>query len=313
MAPPDALPREDRMTGWMDDRISGSSDVASAYLAELRRWTAVDTSSSAPALRAALVAQLRAAQAAQPTLALIHQLGTRALSVVDSGLTRGDSTAELRRHLDESCAAELSDLAAVRRAVSRLAVELFTQRAAWIATLSYSTAVRDAVLEAQRMGRQPRVLVAESRPRFEGRALAASLAEAGITTWLVVDAALPILVAQAHLVWIGADAVTDRGVLNKVGSYALALAAREHSVPVYALAERRKFIPADTPALRIDEMPAEEVWDAPVPGVRPRNIYFELVPMALLRGVVVEDAVLPPGEAAAIARERALPAELSKG
>jgi len=301
------------MTSWTDDRTSGSSDVASAFLAELRRWAAVDTSTSAPALRVALVAQLRAAQAAQPTLALIHQLGARALSVVDAGLARGVSIPALRRHLEESCAAELSDLAVTRLAVARLAAELFTQRGAWVATLSGSTAVHDAVLEAQRAGREPRVLVAESRPRFEGRALAASLAEAGITTWLVVDAALPMLVAQAHVVWIGADAVTDRGVLNKVGSYALALAAREHSVPVYALAERRKFIPANTRALTIAEMPPEEVWDAPVPGMRPRNIYFELVPMALLRGVVVEDAVLPPGEAAILARERALPAELAKG
>src|SRR5256885_8266549 len=32
--------------------------------------------------------------------------------------------------------------------------------------------------------------------------------------------------------WLGADAVTDQGVVNKVGSYAAALAAREHSVPV---------------------------------------------------------------------------------
>jgi hypothetical protein len=58
-------------------------------------------------------------------------------------------------------------------------------------------------------------------------------------------------------------------------------------------------------------MPAAEVWASPATGVQPRNVYFELVPMPLLRGVVVEDAVLPPGEAAALARERPLPGELA--
>ena len=58
-------------------------------------------------------------------------------------------------------------------------------------------------------------------------------------------------------------------------------------------------------------MPPDEVWEAPSAGVEPRNIYFELVPMPLLRGVIVEDTVLPPGEAAGLARERPLPSELA--
>ena len=89
-------------------------------------------------------------------------------------------------------------------------------------------------------------------------------------------------------------------------------AAREHSTPVFALAERRKFIPAGTGALTIAEMPADEVWEAPAPGVQPRNVYFEMVPMGLLRGVVVEDGVLGATEAAVTARERALPDELAR-
>jgi translation initiation factor 2B subunit (eIF-2B alpha/beta/delta family) len=100
-------------------------------------------------------------------------------------------------------------------------------------------------------------------------------------------------------------------VINKVGSYAAALAAREHSVPVYALAERRKFLPAATRALKILEMPPAEIWKEPPPGVQPRNVYFELVPIELFRGVVVEDAVLGPTEVAIVARERALQDELA--
>lgn len=300
-------------TDFQKDRDSGAADVALAFLGELELWVAVDRSASAPALRAALLTWLRAAQAAQPSMALIHQLAARALAVVDAGVARAEPPAGLRTALVQSCAAERDDLATARRGLARQAAELVTERGGWIATLSASGAVREALLELQRAGRAPRALIAESRPRREGRALAAALAAAGVPVWMVVDAALPLLLSQARMVWIGADAVTEQGVINKIGSFAAALAAREHGVPVYTLAERRKFVPAGTGALKILEMPPEEVWASPASGVEPRNVYFELVPMPLLRGVVVEDAVLPPGEAAALARERPLPAELAGG
>jgi translation initiation factor 2B subunit (eIF-2B alpha/beta/delta family) len=299
------------MIGFAADRTSGSGEVALAFLDELARWTAVDTSTSGRALRASLLAWLRQAQAAQPSMGLIHQLAARALDVTDAAVARQDSPVDLRAHLARSCAAERADLAAARAAVARTANELLSERDPWIATLSDSGVVRSAFARAQETGRRPHALVAEGRPLLEGRELARVLADAGIPVWLVADAALPLMLSQMRMVWIGADAVTDRGVINKTGSYAAALAAREHSVPVYVLAERRKFLPASTAALKILEMPPEEIWENPATGVRPRNVYFELVPIELIRGVVVEDAVLGPTETAVVARERALQDELA--
>ena len=299
------------MPDFATDRASGAGDVALGFLTALERWCAVDTSTTPIAFRTALLAWLREAIAAQPSMALVHQLAGRALLVADTGIIRSESVAGLRAEIVRTCAAERDDLIAARKAIVRQAATMVSERGGWIATLSASGLVRDSILAAHAAGRKPRVLVAESRPRFEGRGLAASLGAAGVPVWLVVDAALPLLLSQAHVVWLGADAVTDHGAMNKIGSFAAALAAREHSVPVYALAERRKFIAASTRALKIAEMPPDEVWDAPAPGVEPRNIYFELVPMPLLRGVIVDDTVLPPGEAAGLARERPLPSELA--
>ena len=171
--------------------------------------------------------------------------------------------------------------------------------------------MRAALQALQRAGRKPRVVVGEARPRFEGRDTARALAAAGIETWIVADAALPLLISQASAVWMGADAVTEQGVINKIGSFTAALAAREHGVPVWAIAVRRKLLPGGTAALGILEMPAAEIWEEAPPGVRPRNVYFEMVPAALLRGVVVEDGVLGATECAVAARDRALPAELA--
>ncbi len=300
------------MTGWAGDRESGSSDVALAFLLDLERWSATDSSASAAEISASLLRWLRAAQASQPTMALVHQLAARALDVAAAGVARGDRPADLRAHLAQSCDQERRDLAEAREAVARTAATLLDGRGGWIATLSSSASVREAFLAAKRAGREPRALVAEARPRLEGRALAASLAGAGIPVWLVADAALPLLLSQAAQLWIGAEAVTEAGVINKIGSFAAALAAREHSVPSYALAGRRKFLPGATPALRIAEMPPAEVWDSPAPGVQPRNVYFEIVPMGLLRGIVVEGEVLGATEAATLARERPLPGDLAK-
>ena len=293
------------------NRTGGSGGVARTLLDDLERWSLTDRSPDARALRAALLAWLREAQAAQPSMALVHQFAARALAIADTSVARGDVPEDLRRNLVASCDAEREDLSRAITDAAKVAAQLVTEREPWIATLSASEGVLAAMRELAKHGRKVRALVAESRPLYEGRDTARALVAAGIEPWLVTDAALSMLVSQASAVWIGADAVTDVGVLNKAGSYTLALAAREHGVPVWSIATRRKFLPAATESLRIREMPPAEVWDAPAPGVRPRNVYFEMVPLALLRGVVVEDSVLGLTECAVAAKDRELPGELA--
>lgn len=299
------------MSAFSQDRSSGSSAVADQFLTALERWVGQDRSPSSAALRESLLAWLRGAQAGQPSMALVHQLCARALAIADTAAAQHESPLDLRQSLLHSCVAEREDLAAASAGAARMAAELVGEKDAFIATLSSSGAVFDALRELHARGRPPRVLLAESRPGLEGRAMAAKLSALGIPVWLVADAALPMLVSSAAAVWIGADAVTEHGVLNKIGSYVAALAAREHGVPVHALAIRRKLIPAGTASLAITEMPPAELWDDPPAGVRPRNVYFEMVPHTLLRGVVVEDGVLGGSEAAVAARDRALPAALA--
>ena len=295
------------------DRISGSTDVALSFLERLERFAATNVSVDPATLRLELLRWLRTEQSDQPSMALIHQLCGRALDIAGTGVARADSASAVRSSLLASCISERDDLAASRAAIARIAGKLVTRRGAWIATLSHSRIVLEAIAELARQGQSPHAIVAESRPLFEGRRAAAELAGLGVPVWLVADAALPLLLSQASVIWLGADAVTDRGVVNKIGSYAIALAARECSVPVYALAGQRKFLPAATAALRILPMPPAEIWDAPPDGVETRNVYFEMVPLELLRGVVNEDVVLGPTEAAQLARERELPGELQGG
>lgn len=295
----------------MSEQAAGASAEALGFLARLERWAAADVTTATAAAEAALLAWLRDEQADHAANGLVHQLAARALDVAAAAREQGAAPAELRTRLAQSCLAERADLEAARAAVARTAAALVGQRGAWIATLGAGSTVALALLELQRLDRGPRALVGEGRPRLGGRALAAELGRAGVPTWLVVDAALPMLLSQASDLWLGADAVTDRGAVVAVGGFAMALAAREHSVPVHVLASRRRFLPAATGALRIAEMPPEEVWDAPPAGVRPRNVHADLLPLELVRGVVVEDGVLGPTESATVARERPLPEPLA--
>src|SRR5207247_11199763 len=132
----------------------------------------------------------------------------------------------LRTGPARACGAERADLVAAGGAVARTAVQLLDRREPWIATLSNSGTVRDALCRVRDSGREPRALCAEGRPRLEGRRLATALAAAGLPVWLVADAALPLLLSQVHALWIGADAGAHRRVVNKIGSFAAAPAAR---------------------------------------------------------------------------------------
>jgi translation initiation factor 2B subunit (eIF-2B alpha/beta/delta family) len=104
--------------------------------------------------------------------------------------------------------------------------------------------------------------------------------------------------------------VRPRSFVNKVGTGALLLAARELGLEAHALAPTAKFLPARAPLLALPERPPSQVWDAAPAGVRVTNPVFEEISLALLRSVVTERGFLPPGEAGSVAENVVLPAEL---
>jgi translation initiation factor eIF-2B subunit delta len=183
-------------------------------------------------------------------------------------------------------------------------------RGAVIATTSSSESVLSILEAASRSGTEFEVVLSESRPLLEGVTLARRLAGGGIRATLVTDAALPGLVSGADLVLLGADSVSDDSFVNKTGSYALALAAREAGVACYVASLTDKLLPS---ALRGDPArarDADEVLKAPPEGVAVSNRYFEIVPLALCRGLVTENGIVPVEEVQGMLRERPVPPSL---
>lgn len=166
-----------------------------------------------------------------------------------------------------------------------------------VVTLTYSDNVLACLRLAHEKGCLERVVVMESRPLFEGRFLVVALTETGIPATLVPDALGPASLADATYALVGADSVLrDGAVVNKVGSYGLALAAADRGKPFYVACESLKFDarfdaaswPGSPP------MPAREVWDQPPERIDVANRYFEVVPNRLVTRVVTDRGSYEP-------------------
>lgn len=156
-----------------------------------------------------------------------------------------------------------------------------------VITHSLSSTVREVFSLLKNGG--IRAIVSESRPLCEGYALAAQLSEWGILTTLITDAQLGLFVRQADLVLVGADAILEDGaVVNKAGTYLLALAARDQGIPFYVCCESfKRRVPGMGP-LKLEEMDPEEIGAPERQHVTVRNVYFDVTPRQLITGWVNE-------------------------
>lgn len=175
-------------------------------------------------------------------------------------------------------------------------------------THSRSGTVEETLIRLAQMdpeGQRHHIVVSESRPGGEGVATARALAAVSWQVTLVPDAAYALFVAEADAIVFGADSIrADGSVVNKVGSHPLALAAQAAGVPVYVLCETLKIAATDAPLI-LEEMNPTEILPQPIPGVTPRNVYFERVPADRITSIVTECGSLSPDEIAALAAEAA--------
>lgn len=143
------------------------------------------------------------------------------------------------------------------------------------------------------------VYLNETRPLLQGARLTAwELAQAGIAHTVVVDSAGPSVVARGMVdaVIVGADRVAANGdVINKVGTYPLALAAARAGVPFVVAAPESTLDPAtpDGASVEIEVRHPSEVLapDAPT-STAAWNLAFDVTPADLVTAIVTEDRVI---------------------
>jgi methylthioribose-1-phosphate isomerase len=168
------------------------------------------------------------------------------------------------------------------------------------------------VTTAHHQGRAIHALVPEGRPGLEGSRVAAwELKQAGVPHAIVTDAAAPACIAadEVQAVLVGADRITaDGSVITSVGAYPLALAAEAAGIPFLVFAPSTAIDPATAEG---DDAPLEEGRPVHVlrfagqrtalEGAQARNPTQDLVPAALVAGIVTEAGVLRPPYGLALA------------
>ncbi len=219
--------------------------------------------------------------------------------------------------LDEAQAILDEDVAACRR-LGDLGAELLPDNASVLthcnagalATAGYGTAL-GVIRSAARQGKIRRVLADETRPYLQGARLTAwELLHDGIPTTLITDSMAGFMLARGEVdvVVVGADRIAANGdVANKIGTYSVAVLARENGIPFYVAAPVST-IDLDTASgadIPIEERPAEEVTHhggrrlAPR-GVSVRNPAFDVTPARYVTAIVCERGVARPPYAASL-------------
>ena len=161
-----------------------------------------------------------------------------------------------------------------------------------LATGGYGSAV-GALRAAWERGLLEHVFVDETRPLLQGARLTAwELEAAGIPHAVIVDSAAASLMARGEvdLVVTGADRIAANGdTANKIGTYALAVLAAHHDLPLYVVAPTST-IDLATPSGA--EIPIEERDPAEVTSRFPaRNPAFDVTPGELIAAIVTEEGV----------------------
>ena len=171
-----------------------------------------------------------------------------------------------------------------------------------LATGGIGTALAPVYLAAE-AGRRVEVFADETRPLLQGSRLTAwELSQAGIPVTVLGDGMAASLMAsgQVDLCIVGADRIAANGdVANKIGTYALAIAARHHGIPFYVAAPASTLDPAtatgrDIPIEQRGETELTTVLGNPVApaGVAVYNPAFDVTPAELVTAIVTDRGVL---------------------
>jgi translation initiation factor eIF-2B subunit delta len=250
----------------------------------------------------ALEALARAIIAAQPSMAPMVNLAQQALQACSHTTPASQAREQLRQALTAFQQQSVQSAAML----CQQALAVIPPRAT-VLTYSNSSTVVAALQYAHTRGHIDRVLLSESRPTYDGRAEARALLPHGVTVEYVIDMALFEALAEAQVVLVGADAVFPHGLVNKLGTHALAQIARLRQVPIYSLSTTSKFLPAEAASLlHFADHPGDEVWPDAPPELRIRNRYFDTTPLDLFSGVVSEHGLYAPAALQAHLQRRSL-------
>jgi len=171
-----------------------------------------------------------------------------------------------------------------------------------LATGGYGTAL-GVIRAAKEAGKEVQVIADETRPFLQGTRLTAwELVREHIPVTLITDNMAGYLMKKGliDLVIVGADRIAANGdTANKIGTYSVAVLAREHGIPFYVAAPRSTIDPQIKTG---EDIPIEERHESEVThlagkrmapsGVKVLNPAFDVTPHTFITGIITERGIL---------------------
>jgi methylthioribose-1-phosphate isomerase len=247
--------------------------------------------------------------ATRPTAVNLFWAIERVKRAFAAGVAAGESADQLKARLASEAAAIHDEDLESCRAIGRHGAEVVPEdarvlthcNAGALATAGYGTAL-GVIRGARDAGKRVAVFADETRPFLQGARLTAwELVKDGIETTVITESmAAPLMRdGRVDLVVVGADRIAANGdTANKIGTYTVALVAREHGVPFYVAAPVST-IDLDTPDGRhipIEERDAREVTHVKAVRLAPEgakvfNPSFDVTPNHLIAGIITERGI----------------------
>ncbi len=250
--------------------------------------------------------------ATRPTARNLPRALERMLKVAETGKDVGQIKTAL---VDEAIAIHSEEAEATLR-LSQLGAELIEDgstilthcNTGALATAGYGTAL-GIIKKAHEQGKRIKVLATETRPLLQGARITAwELKQADIPFKLITDsmAGYSISRGEVDCVIVGADRIAANGdTANKIGTYTLAVLAKEHNIPFYVAAPLTTIDPslASGEEIPIEQRSPEEVTRIQGVAIAPEGIdvanpAFDITPHPLITAIITEGGIIrePYGE-----------------
>jgi methylthioribose-1-phosphate isomerase len=250
--------------------------------------------------------------ATRPTAVNLFWAIERMKRAVAEGARAGESVDQIKDRLDYEASSIHDEDVASCRAMGAFGADVVPPdarilthcNAGALATAGYGTAL-GVIRGAVEQGKRVAVFADETRPFLQGARLTAwELVRDGIETTVITDNMSGALMRQGKvdLVVVGADRIAANGdTANKIGTYTVAVLAREHRIPFYVAAPLST-IDLNTPDgdhIPIEERSAREVTHVggaqmtPV-GALIWNPAFDVTPHPFISGIITERGIFRP-------------------
>jgi len=168
-----------------------------------------------------------------------------------------------------------------------------------LATVEYGTAL-GVIRAAWEQGKKIKVIATETRPKLQGARLTTyELKKEGIPVTLITDGMVGYVMYKrlVSMVVVGADRIVTDAVINKIGTFTIAVLAKEHNIPFYVAAPKSTFdFSRKSDEVVIEERKPEEVTHAGSYRIAPEGINvlnpaFDITPFDYVTAIVCEDGV----------------------